>query len=146
MSVITRMRGRIQAEVDVTAVKGTANAAPGHTKTRHWAASTLLLGALGAAAPGLGGLAAQTLLLRQPTVSARQIAFGYANNIWIVDRAGGDARRLTSFGGATSDPHLSPDGQWVAFSGQYGGNTDVYLVPVEGGEPKRLTWHPLPDL
>ncbi|MGE0552160.1 MAG: PDZ domain-containing protein [Gemmatimonadales bacterium] len=90
--------------------------------------------------------AAQTLLLREPTVSERHIAFAYANNIWIVDRAGGDARRLTSFQGQTSNPQLSPDGRWVAFSGQYGGNTDVYLVPVGGGEPKRLTWHPAPDL
>lgn len=89
---------------------------------------------------------AQTLLLRQPTVSARQIAFSYANNIWIVDRAGGNAHRLTSFQGQETNPKLSPDGRWVAFSGQYGGNTDVYIVPSEGGEPTRLTWHTSPDL
>jgi tricorn protease len=89
---------------------------------------------------------AQTLLLRQPTVSQRHIAFAYANNIWIVPREGGDARRLTSFQGQESNPRLSPDGRWVAFSGQYGGNTDVYVVPVEGGEPHRLTWHPMPDV
>ena len=88
---------------------------------------------------------AQTLLLRQPSVSDKRIAFAYANNIWIVGREGGDARRITSFQGETANPKLSPDGRWVAFSGQYGGNTDVYLVPVEGGEPRRLTWHPGPD-
>lgn len=104
----------------------------------------LLVASLVVLAPN-APLAAQTLLLRQPTVSERHIAFAYANNIWVADRAGGDARRLTSFQGQTSNPHLSPDGRWVAFSGQYGGNTDVYLVPVEGGEPRRLTWHPLPD-
>jgi tricorn protease len=89
-------------------------------------------------------LAAQepTLLLRQPTVSATHIAFAYANNIWIVDRAGGAARRLTSFQGAGADPRLSPDGKWVAFTGSYAGNADIYLVPVAGGEPRRLTWHP----
>ena len=87
-----------------------------------------------------------TRLLRMPTVSATQIAFAYANNIWIVDRAGGRARRLTSFQGQTSNPHFSPDGKWVAFSGEYGGNIDVYVVPAEGGEPRRLTWHPAPDL
>jgi len=90
--------------------------------------------------------AAQTLLLRQPTVSARQIAFSYANNIWIVDRAGGTAQRLTSFQGQETNPKLSPNGRWVAFSGQYGGNTDVYIVSSEGGEPTRLTWHTAPDL
>jgi tricorn protease len=87
-----------------------------------------------------------TRLLRTPTVSATQIAFAYANNIWIVERAGGRARRLTSFQGQTSNPHFSPDGNWVAFSGEYAGNTDVYIVPSEGGEPKRLTWHPGADL
>ncbi|MBS1241785.1 MAG: peptidase, partial [Gemmatimonadetes bacterium] len=91
-------------------------------------------------------LPAQTLLLRQPSVSDKHIVFAYASNIWIVDRAGGDARRVTSFQGEESHPYLSPDGKWIAFSGQYGGNTDVYLVPVEGGEPKRLTWHPAPDV
>ena len=87
-----------------------------------------------------------TRLLRSPTVSATQIAFAYANNIWIVERAGGMARRLTSFQGQTSNPHFSPDGKWVAFSGEYAGNNDVYVVPSEGGEPKRLTWHPGADL
>ena len=58
-----------------------------------------------------------TRLLRMPTVSATQIAFAYANNIWIVERSGGAARRLTSFQGQTTNPHFSPDGKWVAFSG-----------------------------
>ncbi len=93
-------------------------------------------------------LAAQggTRLLRTPTVSARHIAFAYANNIWVVERAGGSARRLTSFQGQTQNPKLSPDGKLVAFSAEYAGNTDVYVVPVEGGQPKRLTWHPSADV
>jgi len=91
-------------------------------------------------------LGAQTRLLRTPSVSARHIAFAYANNVWIVERAGGSARRLTSFQGQTANPVLSPDGRQVAFSAEYGGNTDVYVVPVEGGQPKRLTWHPSPDV
>ncbi len=86
-----------------------------------------------------------TKLLRSPTVSATQIAFAYANNIWVVERAGGRARRLTSFQGQTTNPHFSPDGKWIAFSGEYAGNTDVYVVPAEGGEPRRLTWHPGAD-
>ena len=86
-----------------------------------------------------------TRLLRSPTVSATQIAFAYANNIWVVERSGGLARRLTSFQGQTTNPHFSPDGRSIAFSGEYAGNTDVYVVPAEGGDPKRLTWHPGAD-
>jgi tricorn protease len=86
-----------------------------------------------------------TKLLRSPTVYGSQIAFAYANNIWVVERAGGLARRLTSFQGQTTNPHFSPDGKSIAFSGEYAGNTDVYVVPAEGGDPKRLTWHPGAD-
>src|SRR5262245_59107143 len=87
-----------------------------------------------------------TRLLRSPTVSATHIAFAYANNIWSVERAGGLARRVTSFQGQTTNPHFSPDGRLIAFSGEYAGNVDVYVVPAEGGEPKRLTWHPGGDV
>lgn len=86
-----------------------------------------------------------TRLLRSPTVSSTQIAFAYAQNIWVVPRAGGMARRVTSFQGQTSNPHFSPDGKWIAFSGEYAGNLDVYVVAADGGEPKRLTWHPGAD-
>jgi tricorn protease len=89
---------------------------------------------------------APTRLLRMPTVSASSIAFVYANNIWTVERAGGMARRITSFQGQSSNPHFSPDGKTIAFSAEYAGNIDVYVVPAEGGEPKRLTWHPGNDL
>lgn len=87
-----------------------------------------------------------TRLLRTPTVNATHIAFAYANNIWSVPRAGGSARRLTSFPGQTLNPHYSPDGNWIAFSGEYAGNIDAYVVSSEGGEPRRLTWHPGGDL
>jgi tricorn protease len=73
------------------------------------------------------------------------VAFEYAGDIWIVDRSGGVARRLTSMPGAETYPHFSPDGSLVAFSAMVGGNVDVYVVPSEGGEPKRLTWHPEED-
>ncbi|MEO5567887.1 MAG: protease, partial [Gemmatimonadaceae bacterium] len=89
---------------------------------------------------------AQTRLLRTPTVSARHIAFAYANNIWTVGRAGGNARRITSFQGATQNPKFSPDGSLIAFSAEYAGNTDVYVVSAEGGQPRRLTWHPGGDI
>ena len=84
-------------------------------------------------------------LLRTPSISATHVAFAYANNIWIVERKGGDARRLSSFQGQSTNPKISPDGTMVAFSADYAGNTDVYVVPVSGGEPQRLTWHPGAD-
>ncbi len=86
-----------------------------------------------------------TRMLRSPSISATSVAFVYANNIWVVERGGGNARRLTSFQGQTTNPKFSPDGATIAFSGDYGGNVDVYTVPMEGGEPKRLTWHPGAD-
>src|SRR5262249_56800985 len=86
--------------------------------------------------------AAQTRMLRTPTVSNTQIAFAYANNIWIVDRAGGNARRVTSFPGATENPKFSPDGKMLAFSAQYGGDVGVFVVPGGGGEPERVPPHP----
>ncbi len=86
-----------------------------------------------------------TRLLRTPSISAMHVAFAYANNIWIVERKGGDARRLSSFQGQSTNPKISPDGTMVAFSADYAGNTDVYVVPVSGGEPQRLTWHPGAD-
>lgn len=86
-----------------------------------------------------------TRLLRQPAIGNNQIAFVYANDLWRVGADGGEARRLTSNEGEESNPHFSPDGKWLAFTGQYDGNTDVYLIPTEGGQPVRLTWHPAPD-
>jgi tricorn protease len=107
--------------------------------------SCLLICSLEATAQnGHGGQT--TRLLRTPTVSSTQIGFAYANNIWVVPRAGGSARRVTSFQGQTANPHFSPDGRWIAFSGEYAGNFDVYIVPADGGEPRRLTWHPGADL
>jgi tricorn protease len=87
-----------------------------------------------------------TRLLREPTISQEHIAFVHADDLWRVARNGGDAVRLTSFIGSEQAPHFSPDGRWIAFSGQYDGNTDVFVIPVEGGEPRRLTWHPGADI
>lgn len=83
-----------------------------------------------------------TQLLRQPTLSKSDIVFVYANDLWKAPRQGGDGIRLTTNEGYESLPHYSPDEKWIAFSGEYGGNTDIYIIPAEGGEPKRLTWHP----
>ncbi len=91
-------------------------------------------------------LAAQgTRFLRDPDVGPDHIAFVHANDVWMVGRDGGRAWRLTSNEGAETDPAFSPDGRWVAFTGEYGGNADVYVVAAEGGQPERLTWHPGED-
>jgi tricorn protease len=86
------------------------------------------------------------LLLQSPSVSKTQIAFTYGGDIWIVDRSGGDARRLVTGTGLGSGPIFSPDGTMVAYTGDYDGNQDVYVVPVAGGEPRRLTYHPGTDV
>ena len=70
------------------------------------------------------------------------MAFEYAGDLWVVSRAGGQARRLTSTSGVETDPHFSPDGSRIAFTATVAGNTDVYVVPTAGGEPTRLTYHP----
>ncbi|UCG89228.1 MAG: PD40 domain-containing protein, partial [Gemmatimonadota bacterium] len=101
---------------------------------------------------GLGVGAAQqavaqgTRMLRDPDVGPNHIVFVHANDLWLVGRDGGDALRLTSSEGAETDPVFSPDGRSIAFTGQYGGNTDVFLIPATGGEPRRLTWHPGADV
>ena len=85
------------------------------------------------------------LLLQQPAISKTQIVFVYGGELWSVGRNGGEAIRLTTGVGIQSNPYFSPDGKWIAFSGQYGGNTDVYVVSADGGVPERLTYHPAPD-
>jgi len=91
-------------------------------------------------------LAQGTRLLRQPTLSGDKIVFVYTDDLWIVDRSGGEARRLTSGEGSETFPHFSPDGQYIAFSAEYEGNTDVYVIPEMGGDPRRLTFHPGEDI
>lgn len=92
-----------------------------------------------ASAPPQGGVHAR--LLRQPDVSATQIAFVYAGDIWVAPKTGGEAVRLSSPRGEESFPRFSPDGTQLAFSGNYDGNMDIYVMPVTGGLPRRLTYH-----
>ncbi len=79
-------------------------------------------------------------LLRFPNASKDKITFVYAGDIFIVDKDGGVARRLTSSKGLELFPRFSPDGKMIAFSAEYDGNRDVYIIPSEGGEPRRLTY------
>src|SRR5207247_5508701 len=80
-----------------------------------------------------------TRLLRFPTTDGRQIVFCYAGELYTVAKEGGIARRITSGPGYTSFPRFSPDGRQLAFTSQYDGNTEVYVMPGDGGVPKRIT-------
>src|SRR5215472_3356271 len=114
--------------------------------TRILAVSSLF--ALAAASPAAdpGPSVHDTRLLSEPAISATQIAFIYAGDLWTADLEGHNVKRLTADVGAETNPAFSPDGKWIAFSAQYEGNVDVYVVPSEGGVPRRLTWHPGADV
>jgi len=84
-------------------------------------------------------------LLQQPAISQSLLAFTYAGDNWTVPRAGGQATRLTTGVGIERTPIFSPDGQTLAFTGDYDGNVDVFTVPVSGGVPHRVTYHPGAD-
>ncbi len=93
---------------------------------------------LGLTAPA----AAQTKLLRFPDIHGDTVAFVYAGDLWLAPAGGGAARRLTAHPGLEIFPRFSPDGQWIAFTGQYDGDEQVYVVPTAGGVPKQLTFYP----
>lgn len=93
-----------------------------------------------------GPAAAGPLLLQFPAVSRTHLAFGYADDVWVAPRTGGEARRLSPHPRGGSYPVFSPDGATIAFARQTGGNWDVYAVPLAGGEPLRLTHHPAVDV
>lgn len=81
-------------------------------------------------------------LMRFPDISKDQIAFSYGGDLWLVSRQGGIARRITAHPGLELFPKFSPDGKWLAFTGQYDGNFNVYVMPAEGADPKQLTFWP----
>ncbi len=99
------------------------------------AAMILLIGG----APAAG---AQTKLLRFPDIHGDQVVFSYAGDLWLAESDGGPAVRLTAHPGLELFPKFSPDGQWIAFTGQYDGDEQVYIIPVKGGVPKQLTYYP----
>ncbi|MGH9859602.1 MAG: S41 family peptidase, partial [Candidatus Acidiferrales bacterium] len=85
-------------------------------------------------------------LYQRPTLNKTHVVFVYGGDLWTVSRGGGDAVRLTTGVGVEVDPIFSADGAQIAFSGQYDGNTDVFVIPAAGGVPRRLTWHPGTDI
>ena len=81
------------------------------------------------------------LLLGRVTVNRTHIAFSYAGDIWLVERGGGDARRITSDPSEENFPVFSPDGSQLAFSRQIGGDWDVFVMPAAGGDARRERAH-----
>src|SRR5690348_5856840 len=78
---------------------------------------------------------------RYPTLHGDSVVFEAHGNLWKVARSGGTAVRLTTDPGFDIMPRYSPDGKWIAFTGQYQDNTDVYVIPADGGTARRLTFH-----
>ena len=89
---------------------------------------------------GLG--AAQTKLLRFPDIYGDKVVFTYGGDLWTASTSGGTAIRLTAHPGTETYAKFSPDGKWIAFTGQYDGDEQVYIIPSTGGEPKQLTFYP----
>ena len=87
------------------------------------------------------GAADDSRLLRFPDINGNRIVFVYAGDIWTVNAEGGDAKRLTSHEGMELFPKISPDGQWIAFSGEYAGNRQIFIIPSKGGSPRQLTYY-----
>src|SRR3954465_14872050 len=108
-----------------------------HPLMRHRLTVLCLLVLAGTATPQP---ADEARLLRFPAIHGDTVVFTYAGNLYTVPAKGGIARRLTSHDGFEMFGRFSPDGKQLAFTGQYDGNTEVYLMPAEGGTPKRLTY------
>jgi len=81
-------------------------------------------------------------LMRFADIYKDKIVFSYAGDLWLVSSSGGEARRITTDPGLELFPKFSPDGKWIAFTAQYDGNFNVYVMPANGGEPKQLTSEP----
>lgn len=103
------------------------------------------LAILAAVVLGRQGDAQEMRLLRFPAIHGDKVVFTYASDLWLASTSGGIARRLTSSNGTEVRARISPDGTQIAFTGTYDGNPDVYVMPIDGGEPKRLTFEPESD-
>ena len=89
-----------------------------------------------------GAALAQTKLLRFPDLHGDRVAFTYGGDIWTAPVGGGSAIRLTAHPGVEVFAKFSPDGNWIAFTGQYDGDEQVYVIPATGGVPRQLTFYP----
>jgi tricorn protease len=101
----------------------------------------LLLVMLAFACTGSGQEMAEGRLMRFPDIHKDKIVFMYGGDLWLASNAGGEARRITADAGRELFPKFSPDGKWIAFTGQYDGNFNVYVMPAQGGQPRQLTFY-----
>ena len=106
--------------------------------SRFASCATLVLIVAAFAVPAL----AESHLMRMADVHGDKIVFTYEDDLWLVPSAGGEARRITNDSGTEIWAKFSPDGKWIAFTGQYDGGADIYVMPANGGVPKRLSFHP----
>lgn len=123
----------------VIALSASASAASFHGAHAGSVGATAALGLGGEHRPHAG-------MLRFPDISAKQLAFVYANDIWVVSREGGTALPLASPPGQEAFPRFSPDGQRIAFMGNYEGDEDLYVIDAAGGIPARVTYHPASEV
>ena len=105
--------------------------------SRKWIAIFIVLICIAAAAQE----SQEGRLMRFPDVYKDRVAFVYGGDIWLASTSGGVARRITEGPGRELFPKFSPDGKWIAFTGQYDGNFNVYVMPSEGGQPRQLTFY-----
>lgn len=126
----------------------------GGRRTRAWRPRTLAfplmtlalftLGLLNT--PAANASQADTLgYMRYPDLHGTRVVLSSSGDLWLADTKGGEATRITAHEGDERFPKFSPDGKWIAFTGQYYGNDDVFVVPAEGGEPRQLTFHGAAD-
>ncbi|MGH9539983.1 MAG: DPP IV N-terminal domain-containing protein, partial [Terriglobales bacterium] len=100
----------------------------------------LLLWVICFACAGSGQDMQEGRLMRFPDIYKDKIVFMYGGDLWLGSTAGGEAHRITSDPGRELFPKFSPDGKWIAFTGQYDGNFNVYMMPAQGGQPRQLTF------
>jgi len=105
--------------------------------SRKWIAFFVVLISIAAAAQE----SQEGRLMRFPDVYKDKVAFVYGGDIWLASTSGGVARRITEGPGRELFPKFSPDGKWIAFTGQYDGNFNVYVMPSDGGQPRQLTFY-----
>jgi tricorn protease len=107
---------------------------------RHRLLMSVLVGLLSSIGMAFGQEMQQGRVFLFPDIHNDKIVFYYAGDLWQASSDGGVARRLTSNPGREMFPKFSPDGKWIAFTGQYDGNFNVYVIPSQGGQPRQLTY------
>jgi len=108
------------------------------SRLHSWALAAILATCVASAAPASQG---EGRLLRYPAIHDDFVVFVYAGDLWRVPTAGGRAWRLTDHEGSELTPKISLDGNWIAYSAEYSGTRQVYVMPADGGQPKQLTYY-----